>query len=72
MKNTNKVITYAFNYEHNFLLKAFKGSLGQHLQNKFNTYYKKFNNGETAFIWLYMALSNDNKETLEQFITKQK
>ena len=40
MKNTNKVITYAFNYEHNFLLKAFKSSLGEHLQNKFNNYYQ--------------------------------
>ena len=72
MNNTNKVITYAFNYEHNFLLKAFKGHLAEHLQNKFNNYYLRFGNGETAFIWLYMALSNDNKETLEQFIINQK
>lgn len=72
MENTNKVITYAFNYKYNFLLEAFKGSLGEHLQNKFNNYYQRFGNGETAFIWLYTSLSNDNKEKLENYILTQK
>ena len=43
----------------------------QDKRNKFTNYYNRFNNGETAFLWLYTSLSNDNKQTLINFITKK-
>ncbi len=67
---TNKVIMYAFNYEQNFCKKAFNGSLGEHLQNKFSNYYSRFGNGEQSFLWLFTSLSNENKKTLIDFINK--
>ena len=69
-KAIDKVIMYSFNYEYNFITKAFKNdsNLANHLQAKFTNYYNKFGNGETAFLWLYTSLSGNNKQILVNYI----
>lgn len=67
---TNKIILYAFNYERDFLLKAFRGhgSIAQHFQSKFNGYYERFGNGERAFLYLWTDMSNDWRVILAGYI----
>jgi len=66
---TQKVILYAFNYEHEFVLKAFAHTgLADHFQSKFSGYYDKYGNGETAFIHLWQAMTPDHRLTLANYI----
>lgn len=68
---TSKVITYAFNYKHNFILEAFAGStLANHFQSKFSDYYNRFGNGEQAFIHLWMNMTDDHRLTLANYINE--
>ena len=42
--------------------------LAKHLRSKFNNYCTRFGNSHTAFMYLYTALSSDNKKTLINYI----
>jgi hypothetical protein len=64
----DKVIMYSFNYEHKFIENIFDEYLAQHLRNKFSNYCTRFGNSQTAFMYLYTALSSDNKQTLINYI----
>ena len=64
----DKVIMYSFNYEYKFIENIFDEYLAQHLRSKFNNYCTRFGNSQAAFMYLYTALSSDNKKTLINYI----
>ena len=66
----SKVIMYAFNYDHKFIAKAFADdeNLANHFQAKFSSFYSRFGNGEQAFLYLYTAMTSDNRATLVEWI----
>ena len=64
----DKVIMYSFNYEHKFIENIFNDNLAKHLRAKFSDYCNRFGNSQTAFMYLYTALGNDNKQTLINYI----
>ena len=74
MKNTNefkaidKVIMFSFNYDYHFIENAFNDYLAKHLRNKFSDYCQRYNNSQTAFMYLYTSLSNSNKRILVDYI----
>ena len=67
-KATDKVIMYSFNYEYKFIYNIWDGSLAEHLNNKFSMYCKRYNNSQTAFMYLYTSLSQDNRKMLINYI----
>jgi len=64
----DKVIMYSFNYEHKFIENIFNDNLAKHLRGKFSANCKRFGNSQTAFMYLYTSLGNDNKQTLINYI----
>lgn len=64
----NKVIMYSFNFEHNFLLSAFKGSIANHLQSKFLNLCEIKKDSQSAFMRLYTELDNENRKVLINYI----
>ena len=64
----DKVIMYSFNYEHKFIENIFNDSLAKHLRAKFSSYCNRFGNSQAAFMSLYTALDNDNKQILINYI----
>jgi len=69
---TRKVILYSFNYEPQFIAKAFADEprLAEHFQCKFSAYYNRFGNGEQAFLWLWTSMSHNHQDTLASFIDR--
>lgn len=64
----DKVIMYSFNYDYKFIENTFDEYLAKHLRSKFNNYCTRFGNSQTAFMYLYTALSSDNKQMLINYI----
>lgn len=65
----NAIINFMYfghNYPSGFITEVWKGSLGQHFQDKFSSMYQRHGTS-TFFVW-YMELSDNNKEILNNWI----
>lgn len=73
-KAMNDVIMYAFNFDYNFISKAFgENYISSHLENKFNDILHTTANKNLAmaFITFHLQLSDNNKEILNNYILSQ-
>ena len=71
LETTNKVMYFAHNYFHNWILEVWSDDtrIANHLQDKWCGYNRSNDKGGTAnFFKLYMNLSDDHRTTLIQWI----
>ena len=69
-KVVNKVIMYSFNFEYNFISNVWQNdkNLANHFKSKFDSLCNRFDNSQTAFMYLYTELSDNNKQILINYI----
>ena len=69
MDNTKAIIKFMYfghNYSSGFISKVWEGSLGNHLQEKFNAMYHDY--GTMTFFRWFMQLDEGNKAKLTEWI----
>lgn len=66
-----KFVMFSMNYPHNWIEKCWSGSIGQHLQGKWNDSHEKY--GSVGVMMdFYCKLDGGNREILTQFINYTK
>ena len=66
-KVVNKVMMFGFNYPNGFINQVWSGSVANHLQSKFNSFYDSVGS-KAVFQVFYTSLDNENREILINWI----